>query len=84
MQLLLSLSKKSLITQIFFRFYHVEFSVDYEEVSERQDLVETGVDVVGELDLCDRSQAVESHADRRSDDAAFRNRRVDDAVQTMR
>ncbi len=44
------------------------------------DLVETGIDVVGELDFRNRPQAVDAHADRRADDAAFGNRRVDYAV----
>ena len=44
------------------------------------DLVEAGIDVVGKLDLGDRAQAVDAHADRGADDAAFGDRRVDDAM----
>ena len=38
------------------------------------DLIERGVDEVGELDLGDREQAVQGHADRDADDAGFGQR----------
>ena len=44
------------------------------------DLVEARVDVIGKLNFGDRPQAVDAHADRRADDAAFGNRCVDDPV----
>ena len=44
------------------------------------DLVVGRIDVVGELDLGDRPQAVDAHADRRADDAALGDRRVEHAV----
>ena len=44
------------------------------------DLVVGRIDVVGELDLGDGPQAVDRHADRRGDDAAFRDRRIEHAV----
>ena len=44
------------------------------------DLVVRRVDEVRELDLRDRHEAVERHADRGADDAALGERRVDDAV----
>ena len=43
------------------------------------DLIEGGVDEVGELDLGDRQQPVQRHADRHADDAGFGERRIDDA-----
>ena len=46
----------------------------------RDDLVVGGIDVVGELDLDHRPQAVGGHADRRADDAAFVDRRVEAAA----
>ena len=44
------------------------------------DLVRRGVEVVGELDLHHRLQAVGGHADRGADDAAFGDRRIEHAV----
>jgi hypothetical protein len=44
------------------------------------DLVEARIDVIGELDLGDRPQAVHAHADGGSHDAPLGDRRVDDAV----
>ncbi len=44
------------------------------------DLVVGGEDEVAELDLGDGDEAVEGHADRRADDTAFGEGRVDDAV----
>src|SRR5205823_8504676 len=44
------------------------------------DLIERRVDEVAELHFGHRAQSVERHPDRRADDAAFRERRVDDAV----
>ena len=46
----------------------------------RHDLVERGVDEVGELDLGDRQQAVERHPDRDADDAGLGERGVDDPM----
>ena len=46
----------------------------------RDDLVEAGIDVVGELNFRDGTQPVDAHADSRADDAAFGNRGVDDPV----
>jgi hypothetical protein len=46
------------------------------------DLVVSGIDIVRELDLGDRPQAIDRHADRRRDDAAFGNGRVEDAMLT--
>ena len=44
------------------------------------DLVRRRVEVVGELDLHHRPQAVGGHADRGADDAAFGDRRIEHAV----
>ena len=44
------------------------------------DLVRGRVEVVGELDLDHRPQAVGRHADRRADDAAFGDRRIEHAL----
>ena len=41
------------------------------------DLIESGIDVVGELDFRDGAQSVHPHADRRSDDPAFRDRGIE-------
>jgi hypothetical protein len=43
------------------------------------DLVGRRIEIIGELDLDDRTQAVGGHADRGADDAAFGNRRVEHA-----
>ncbi len=43
-------------------------------------LIERRIDVVGELDLGYRFQPIHAHADRRGDDAALGNRRVDHPV----
>src|SRR3546814_2080790 len=43
------------------------------------DLIEAGVDVVGELDLRDGAKAVGRHADGGADDAALGDGRVEDA-----
>jgi len=45
----------------------------------RDDLVGGGVEVIGELDFDHGSQSVGAHADRRGDDAALRDRRIEDA-----
>ncbi len=45
----------------------------------RDDLVEGGIDVIGELDLGDGAQAIGGHADRGGDDAVLGDRRVEDA-----
>ena len=44
------------------------------------DLIEARVDVVGELNLGDRPQAVHGHADGGRDDAALRDRRIEHAI----
>src|SRR5580693_737395 len=44
------------------------------------DLIEARVDVIGELNLCDRPQPVHAHADGGGDDAALGDGRIDDAV----
>src|SRR5687767_10829668 len=44
------------------------------------DLVVRGIDVVRELDLRNRPQPVHRHADRRRDDAAFGDRRIEHAM----
>ena len=44
------------------------------------DLVEAGVDVVGELDLGDGAQAVGGHADGDGDDAVLADRRIEGAL----
>ena len=46
----------------------------------RHQLIERRVDEVGELDLRDREQPVERHADRDPDDAGLCERRVDDPL----
>jgi hypothetical protein len=46
----------------------------------RDDLVEGGIDIIGELDLGDRPQPVGGHADRGRDDAVLGDRRVEHAV----
>src|SRR5947209_8497691 len=43
------------------------------------DLIECGIDVVGELYFHHRAQAVRAHADRDCDDAAFADRRIETA-----
>ena len=48
--------------------------------SSLDDLVVRRIDVVGELDLGDRPQAVDRHADRGGDDAALGDRRIEHAV----
>ncbi len=45
-----------------------------------EDLVAGGIDVVGELHLGDRAQAVDAHADRRPHDRALGDRGVEYAV----
>jgi len=47
------------------------------------DLVVGGIDVVGELDLCDGAQTVGRHADRGTDDAALSDGGIDDAMRTI-
>jgi hypothetical protein len=37
----------------------------------RHELIEAGINIVGELDFRDRAQAICRHADRRADDAAL-------------
>ncbi|MNZ86965.1 hypothetical protein D3C78_1058110 [compost metagenome] len=44
----------------------------------RDDLVGGRVEVVGELDLDDRTQAISTHAHSGTDDAAFGDRRIED------
>src|ERR1700732_3834541 len=44
------------------------------------DLIEARIDVVRELNLGDRAQAVHAHADRSGDDAALGDGRVDDPM----
>src|SRR6202051_5240241 len=44
------------------------------------DLIEARIDVVRELNLGDRAQAVHAHADRGGDDAPLGDGRVDDAM----
>src|ERR1700682_1794041 len=44
------------------------------------DLIEARVDVIRELNLGDRAQAVHAHADRSGDDAALGDGRVDDTM----
>ena len=49
----------------------------------RHDLVIGGIDVVGELDLHHRPQAIGPHADGGPDNAAFRDRRIEAAGQAV-
>src|ERR1700735_2389904 len=44
------------------------------------DLIECGVDVVGKLNLGDRAQSVDAHPDRRAQNSAFGDRRIEHAV----
>jgi hypothetical protein len=46
-------------------------------------LVETGVDVVGELDLGNRPQTVRPHPDGDADDPALGDRRVENACRAV-
>src|SRR5688572_12550724 len=45
------------------------------------DLIERGKNEVGELNLRDRTQAIERHTDRGADDSALGERRVDRAIR---
>ncbi len=49
----------------------------------RHDLVEAGIDVIGELHFHHGAQAVGAHADGGGDDAAFRDRRIEGAGQAV-
>src|SRR2546428_7569003 len=49
----------------------------------RDDLVESGINEVQELDLGHGPQAIERHPDRGPDDAAFGERRIEDAVPEL-
>src|SRR3546814_9673799 len=42
------------------------------------ELIEARIDIVGELNLGDRAQAVSAHPDRDAEDAPFVDRRVED------
>ena len=50
----------------------------------RNQLIEPRIDVVGELDLDDGSQAVGTHADRGPDDSSFGDRGVEDSLASVR
>ena len=49
----------------------------------RHDLVEGGIDVVGELDFDHRAQTVSAHADGRRHDAALADRRIEAAREAV-
>jgi len=47
------------------------------------DLIERGEDEVCELNLDDRAEAIQRHADRHADDASLRERRVEHALRAV-